>query len=69
VSLFSGPEEHAANPPSTWQVVKAGDRVWQLRSKEGVVFETFKTRKAAVEAKTDSWLTRQYEKDGRWAKA
>jgi len=66
MSLFGGPEEHAANPPSTWQVVKAGDRLWHLRTADGTTLDRFDTRKAATEALTCSWLVRMYAQDKDW---
>lgn len=66
MSLFSGPQEHAANPPLSWQVVKAGTRVWDLRTTAGVVLQTFTTRRDAEGARLQGWLVDLYEKERRW---
>jgi hypothetical protein len=65
--IFSGPEEHAANPPSTWRVVKAAERIWQVQTVAGTVIETRATRKAAAaETEAGAYWVKQYEKESRW---
>lgn len=67
--MFSSPEEHAANPPSSWLVVKVADRCWHLTTKDGVVLE-YGSRgrgKAATEAlKAGGHSFRHYEDERRW---
>lgn len=65
MSLFMGPEEHAANPPSTWNVVKVGSR-WALRTTPDQTFETYRSRKAAEADKVEGHWTCAYAEDGRW---
>lgn len=78
MSLFSNPEEHAANPPETWQVVKVG-RGFAIVTKDvtdadlergGISYlEHFERKRDAVAAlngETRSWALTQYEKDARW---
>lgn len=64
--LFS-PDEHAANGPETWQVVKAGERVWHLRTRDGATLEyNIPTKREAEALKTDGHLVRLYEQERRW---
>lgn len=65
MSLFRNPEEHAANAPETWVIVKVADRAWRLQTKDGDVLEQNATHKACAESR-DYWWTRQYEKESRW---
>jgi hypothetical protein len=66
VSLFNGPQEHAANPPSTWEVHKAAPRLWQLRTRDGGVLHTTTTKRAAEDLRTSGFYASQYAKEGRW---
>jgi hypothetical protein len=66
MSLFSGPEEHAANPPETWEVRKLGDRAWSLTTAHAVILETFPTKKLAEAARVDSFYVTLYGKYTRW---
>lgn len=63
--LHRTPEEHAANPPQSWQVVKAAPRVWQLTASSGVL-DTFTSRREAEEAKHTGRWVEQYRKEARW---
>jgi hypothetical protein len=66
MSLFSGPEEHAANPPATWTVDKPTDqRLWYLMAGD-VNIDTFPTKRAAEAAKVSGWLVELYDKEARW---
>jgi hypothetical protein len=67
MALHLTPEEHDADPPSGWTVHKHGRR-WQLRSKDGGVFDTFDTKRQAEAAKTSGRLFDLYQKEGRWFK-
>lgn len=64
MALHLTPEEHDANPPHTWEVVRHGNR-WQLQER-GNTLEAFTTRKAAVAAKSSGFLFDLYQKEGRW---
>lgn len=66
MSLFASPEEHAANPPSTWQVFRVADRSWQLRTLGGTVLDRFQRKRDAVAAKDRGWLRSLYDDEGRW---
>lgn len=66
MSMFQSPEEHAANPPETWQVVKKAERSWDLQLPDGSVLGTYQTKKAATADKDSGHWVTQYEKDGRW---
>jgi len=65
MSLFMGPEEHAANPPSSWNVVKVGSR-WALRTTPDQTFETYRSRKAAEADKVEGHWVAAYAEEGRW---
>jgi hypothetical protein len=71
--MFATPEEHAANPPSTWEVRKPTyrnekpiPRLWHLTTKDGTVLERAKTRREAEALREDSFAARLYEKERRW---
>ncbi len=66
MTLFSSPEEHAANPPGTWEVHKVTERLWKLRTAAGTDLDSFTTRKAAEAGKAFGWLVNMYVTDGRW---
>ena len=66
MSLFRSPEEHAQNPPSSWEVVKVADRVWHLRTASGGTLESFESKGRALEAREGGFLAREYEQEGRW---
>lgn len=63
--LFRNSEEHAANAPETWEVIKLAEKLWALRA-NGVTFQTYQTRKAAEADKVDGPYARQYAKEGKW---
>ena len=65
MSMFSGPTEHAANAPETWEVRKAGDRLWQLVTTDGTVINTYGTKKHATESIDLVWRT-IYDRETRW---
>ena len=67
MSLFSGPEEHAANPPETWEVVKVAEGRWTLRpAGADYYFETYPTRRAAVEDTQSGPYVRLYRQEADW---
>lgn len=66
MSLFSTPEEHAANAPSTWNVVKLSERSWALQTATTVELDHFTTKTAAEAAKVEGHWTRAYAAEGRW---
>jgi len=68
MSMFSGPTEHAANPPETWKVVKINDRSWALTSKDGHSFATFPRKMDADMARTlpESFWRSMYDRETQW---
>ena len=68
MGLHHTPEDHDADPPARWQVVKVADRCWHLVSSlnSDAVFEYCTTRKAAEAARSDSSSALLYEKESRW---
>jgi hypothetical protein len=63
-------EEHDANPPESWQVVKVAPRTWHLRQadhKPGDGPLTSCETKARAEAlKVSGFFVDLYEREGRW---
>jgi hypothetical protein len=68
MSLHHTPEQHEADPPEAWRVVKVAERCWHLVSSRGDdwVIATYLTRREAEAAKVDSPWVRLYEKETRW---
>jgi len=67
MGMFSGPTEHAENPPETWLVRKAGDRLWELTTKSGTVINTYGTQTHAREERTPGhFFADLYAKETRW---
>ncbi len=66
MSLFFAPEDHAANPPETWLVVKAGPRAWRLTTADGTTLDGFASKRDAEAARSSGWLVNAYRKEGRW---
>lgn len=65
MSLFTDPQTHAANPPETWQVVRAHERCWQLCA-AGIALDRFTRKRDAEQAKVSGWAVNLYEKERRW---
>lgn len=78
MSLFTTPEQHAANGPDTWRIVKYGrgfaivtkDVTDEMVQRGGIPILTHCERKrdavAILEPHVNSWLVQAYEKEGRW---
>ena len=66
MSLYATPEEHAANPPSSWRVDKRGERSWALVDANGAELERHATKRDAEAARSDGFAARLYEREGRW---
>lgn len=60
------PEDHAANGPETWLVVKATDRIWHLRTKDGGVLQSCSTKREAEALRTSGFYVNLYERERRW---
>lgn len=65
-TMMFPPEDHAANAPDTWVVVKAMERLWQLKTKDGDVIQSFPTKTRALQARNAGFYPNLYEKEGRW---
>lgn len=74
MSIFPTPEQHAANGPDTWRVVKTGSH-WALVNKDatdeqasyaGDIIDTFATKSAAEQARIDGWAANMWRKEARW---
>ena len=66
MSMFGGPEEHAANHPNTWVVRKLYERAWSLQTKDGVRIETRETRRQAEADRVHGRWVSLYDRDTRW---
>lgn len=66
MALYTTPQEHAANPPETWRVVRRGDRLWSLTDAQGATFQTFPTRREALSHREEGFYVDLYVKEGRW---
>jgi hypothetical protein len=64
--LFATPEEHAANPPESWAVVKVTDRCWHLTTRDGDTLASLPTRRAGEARRVDGFEVNLYVKEGRW---
>jgi len=65
MALFSGPTEHAANPPETWKAVRVGDRNWQLVTLSGTVINSYAS-KAQADGSIDLVWRVIYDREARW---
>lgn len=65
MSLFSGPEDHAANPPQSWQVIPYGGRRWALLA-AGAVLGTFERKSEAERHRLEGFYVNLYEQEARW---
>uniref|UniRef100_UPI003F497083 hypothetical protein n=1 Tax=Nonomuraea sp. CA-251285 TaxID=3240002 RepID=UPI003F497083 len=59
MTLFANPAQHAANPPHTWQVVKAGTHQWTHATADGTAIGNRYDRKSDAE---NDLLTSPYAK-------
>jgi hypothetical protein len=67
MSLFTSPEEHAANPPETWRVVKLAQRgAWSLTTANGWPLDRYTTKREALAARDDGFYVRLYRDEARW---
>jgi hypothetical protein len=68
MSLHRTPEQHDADPPEKWRVVKLDTRSYNLVTSlgEGAVLGHYRTKREAEAAKVDSPWVRLYEREGRW---
>ena len=66
MSLHATPQDHDADPPASWTVVKAADRAWRLTSSLGHTIDTFTTRRDAEEERESGRWVNLYAKEGRW---
>lgn len=66
MAVYGTPEQHAANTPDTWTVVKVGAGAWRLTDREGSTLDRFTTKRDAEEARESGTLRRLYDEEGRW---
>jgi hypothetical protein len=66
MSLYADPQEHAANPPESWEVRKAGPRWWQLVDQSGNVLGRAETKRAAEELKVSGFYFKLWHQEARW---
>jgi hypothetical protein len=66
MALHLTPEDHNADPPEKWIVVKVGEKCWQLDTSLGHALGHYPTRKAAEADKLTGPYVSLFEKEGRW---
>lgn len=67
MALFLTPEDHAANPPETWEVRRVTAKCWHLtQANNGPTFSSYRTQRDAEEARTSGVFFNLYFKEGRW---
>lgn len=67
MSLFDSPEKHAANPPSTWRVVRAGTRQWTHVTSDGAVIGgPYDRKRDAEDDLATSFYATLWDKERRW---
>lgn len=64
--MYLTPEQHAANGPETWQVVKAAERCWHVSDRQGVVLSRHTTRRCALAEIETGFSRRLYDDEGHW---
>ena len=64
--MFRDPEEHAANPPESWRVVKGADRLWFVETTGGTVLSHHHTRREALDRTQTGFSVNLWEKERRW---
>lgn len=64
--MFTTPEQHAANPPETWQVIRRSKRSWATVTQNGDVIEYHERKKDAEESLTSGPMHRLYQQEKRW---
>jgi hypothetical protein len=64
--VLFGPDEHAANAPDTWKVIRVG-RNWAITTKDEIGrLDTCATKRTAIERTKSGFLVDLYEKERRW---
>lgn len=67
MSVFSGPVEHAANPPETWKVSKQANRSWYVTTSDGAkVLHRARSKGEAVAAIRVGFIRNLYDRETRW---
>lgn len=65
MSMYRNPEEHAANPPSSWRVVRVHGGAWHLVDTGGTVLASCRRKREAEEYR-DGWASALYAMEARW---
>ena len=66
MSVYSTPEQHAANPPESWVVVKVADHKWELRDAQGTRLHYGTTKKECEAAREVGFIRNLYDAETRW---
>lgn len=66
MALFLTRDEHAANPPATWQVTKVGDRRWSLRTADGATLDTYDRKRDAENGRHAGFYVKLYADEAQW---
>lgn len=71
MTLYADPEQHAANPPETWEIrrIQYGSTVrWELRidPEQAHAIQSFNTKKAAEAARREGFYFDMWHKESRW---
>jgi hypothetical protein len=66
MALYSDPDQHAANPPSSWRVRKIKDRLWHVVDAAGTTLERATTKGEAERLRLDGFCARLWETERRW---
>ena len=66
MAVYTTPEDNAANPPETWTVVKAAERVWNLIDQNGTVLDSKTTKRDAEALKTSGFIFKLYHQEAAW---
>ena len=73
MALHSTPEQHAANPPESWRVVREkdqnGSRVWwhlYIDQETDHPLQSYSVKREAIAALTSGFYFDLYQKEGRW---
>ena len=67
MTLFYSPEEHAANGPDTWLVVRVPlTTAWAVETAAGITLDYANTKAEAEALRHTGWLVTLYHRESRW---
>lgn len=66
--MYLTPEEHAANPPSTWYVEQSAtdDRRWYLKDRQGTILDAGLTRGGVESMRTHGFMFDLWHDEQLW---